>query len=70
MNMKMTSSHGVKVSSAKFHTDEMVNMSGTSMAAPQVAGVLALYKNAFPNLKNQELVDLISKNVVRGAVDD
>jgi subtilisin family serine protease len=70
MNMKMASSHGVNVSSAKFHTDEMVSMSGTSMATPQVAGVLALYKNAFPNLKNQELVDLISKNVVRGAVDD
>ncbi|MEI8025163.1 MAG: S8 family serine peptidase [Pseudomonadota bacterium] len=70
LNMKMATSHGVGVSSAKFHTDEMVNMSGTSMASPQIAGILALYKNAFPNLKNQELVDLISKNVVRAAVDD
>jgi subtilisin family serine protease len=45
-------------------------MSGTSMAAPQIAGLLALVRQANPSLGNVELQTLVSKAVERGAVND
>jgi subtilisin family serine protease len=56
--------------SAALDETGFVSMSGTSMASPQIAGILALYKQAYPALSNAELVKLISANVERAAVND
>jgi subtilisin family serine protease len=68
--MKQLSSHGSGVLSAALDETGFVSMSGTSMASPQIAGILALYKQAYPALSNAELVKLISANVERAAVND
>lgn len=69
-NMKQLASHGQSVSSAALDQDGFVNMSGTSMASPQIAGLLALYRQAYPQMSNLELQSIISKAVERGAVND
>ena len=40
------------------------NITGTSMASPQVAGMLSLYLEKYPNL-NHEDVSNISKSKIR-----
>jgi subtilisin family serine protease len=69
-NMKQLASHGQSVSSAALDQEGFVNMSGTSMASPQIAGLLALYRQAYPQMSNLELQSIISKAVERGAVND
>lgn len=44
-------------------TDYMY-MSGTSMSAPYVAGVLALYKQAYPSLTNSQIRALMAQNAL------
>ncbi|WP_424685150.1 S8 family peptidase [Enterococcus sp.] len=39
-------------------------LSGTSMAAPQVTGILALYKELFPTLSKTELIEKAMENTV------
>jgi subtilisin family serine protease len=68
--MKQVVSHGRSVSSAALDEQGFVNMSGTSMAAPQIAGLLALFRQRDPSMKNTDVISLISKNVVRAAIDD
>ena len=68
--MKQLSSHGSGVLSAALDEKGFVSMSGTSMASPQIAGILALYKQAYPEMSNVELVKLISANVERASVND
>lgn len=70
LNMKHVASHGASVSSAAVGEQGFVSMSGTSMATPQIAGLLALYKQAYPNLSALQLQELVAKNVVRASVDD
>ena len=41
---------------------EYINMSGTSMAAPHVSAVCAMYRLKYPNLNVYEIEDLIHKN--------
>ncbi|MGN7408131.1 S8 family peptidase [Sporosarcina sp. SAFN-010] len=41
-------------------TDGYTRLSGTSMAAPHVAGLLAIYKERFPKMTNVELRNLIT----------
>lgn len=69
-NMKQVSSHGSGVLSAALDETGFVSMSGTSMASPQIAGLLALYKQAYPDMSNVELMKLISANVLRASVND
>jgi hypothetical protein len=70
LNMKHVSSHGARVLSVDYETDGFVSMSGTSMAAPQIAGFLALARQANPNATNEEIIQLVSKNVKRAAIND
>jgi subtilisin family serine protease len=70
LNMKHVASHGQSVLSAAVGEQGFVSMSGTSMAAPQIAGLLALVRQANPSLGNVELQTLVSKAVERGAVND
>ena len=41
---------------------EYINMSGTSMAAPHVSAVCAMYRLKYPNLNVYEISDLLHKN--------
>ena len=41
---------------------EYINMSGTSMAAPHVSAVCAMYRLKYPNLNVYEIEDLLHKN--------
>jgi serine protease AprX len=50
---------GVKITAPKAGTNEYTTMSGTSMATPYTAGVVALMVNAKPDIKPQEAKDLI-----------
>lgn len=68
--MKHLAAHGSTVLSAALGKQGFVKLTGTSMAAPQIAGVLALYRHAFPTKTNAELVTLISSQVQRAAVND
>ena len=45
-------------------------MSGTSMAAPTVAGIIALWLQANPNLSVAEAMDILSKTAVHDAYTD
>jgi subtilisin family serine protease len=42
-----------------FTNNQYVFMSGTSMAAPHVTGLVALIRSRYPDLSNQEVMDLI-----------
>jgi hypothetical protein len=57
------SAPGVNVYSAK-HTGGYVEMSGTSMAAPHVAGVFALMVQAFPELSVAGLEEILSSTAL------
>lgn len=70
LNMKHVSSHGARVLSVDYETDGFVSMSGTSMAAPQIAGFLALVRQANPNATNDEIIQLVSKNVKRADINN
>lgn len=70
LSMKHLAAHGSWVLSAALGKQGFVKLSGTSMATPQIAGVLALYRQAFPLKSNTELVKLISSQVQRAAVND
>ena len=54
---------GVSIQST-YLNNQYVGMSGTSMAAPYVAGSLAILKQAYPTLSNIELRNKLRKNVV------
>ena len=48
--------------------DEIEEMSGTSMAAPHVAGVAALYLQGHPNASPEQVADVITASATRGAI--
>lgn len=57
---------GVRIYStaiSRFSRNHYTHMDGTSMAAPLVAGALALLKSQFPNLSPAELKDRLLRNV-------
>ena len=70
LNMRHVSSHGVKVLSADYESDGMMAMSVTSMAAPGIAGYLALMKQAFPADTNEQIIARVAQNVRRAAIND
>ncbi|MFI8687539.1 S8 family peptidase [Rossellomorea sp. NPDC077527] len=45
-------------------TDGYAYMSGTSMATPYVTGVMALYKEAFPDLSSEELRSFVQEHAL------
>ena len=61
------SAPGVKIASARANTGELVEMSGTSMATPHVAGVVALMLEEHPEL--QDKPDRIKETIQATAVD-
>jgi subtilisin family serine protease len=70
LNMKQVTSHGKRVLSVAAGTTKYTYMSGTSMASPQMAGYMALLKQAHPKKSNAELVELATKYVRRASVND
>jgi subtilisin family serine protease len=52
------------------HKGTVTTRSGTSMAAPHVAGAIALYLAKFPSAKPAEVIWEISRNSLLGAVVD
>jgi len=68
--MKHLAAHGAGVLSAAIGRQGFVKMSGTSMATPQIAGVLALYRQAFPSKSNTELMEFMAAQVQRAGVND
>lgn len=69
-NMNQLVSHGVRVLSADAFSDGFVNMSGTSMAAPQLAGYLALYKQMFSGLSGNQIQEKIALTAKHAIVAD
>ncbi|WP_100447713.1 S8 family peptidase [Glycomyces xiaoerkulensis] len=62
---------GVRITSAWIEGDEAENtISGTSMAAPHVAGAAALYLEAEPEATPAEVSEALTANAVAGAVSD
>jgi len=57
------SAPGVNVIST-YLGNSYASMDGTSMASPYVAGVLALYKQEYPNLTPTEIRNLLHQNVI------
>jgi len=68
--MKHLAAHGTYVLSSAIGKQGFFRMSGTSMAAPQIAGALALYRQAFPTQSNTELMKTIAQRVQRAGVND
>ena len=58
------SAPGVNVVSAGKSGNQYVTMSGTSMATPAAAGVIALLLSKYPNLKAEQVRELLSKSAV------
>ncbi|SER70140.1 Serine protease, subtilisin family [Gracilibacillus ureilyticus] len=54
---------GEDILSTYFEEPDYVEMSGTSMAAPYVTGILALYKEVYPNIDKNSLMKIINSNV-------
>ncbi|MBH0230723.1 S8 family peptidase [Halobacillus yeomjeoni] len=56
---------GTQIYSTYMDTEEgnYAHMSGTSMAAPYVSGIIALYKSQFPDLTYLEITNLLNKHV-------
>ncbi|MBQ8481163.1 MAG: S8 family serine peptidase, partial [Alphaproteobacteria bacterium] len=46
-----------------------IGMSGTSMAAPVVTGAIAFLKNAFPNMRSEQIIDLLMSTANKNASD-
>ena len=62
---------GASITSAWFTTDSSTNtISGTSMAAPHVAGAAALYLQRYPGASPRTVAYKIKRNATRGAVGD
>ena len=62
---------GASITSAWFTTDSSTNtISGTSMAAPHVAGAAALYLQRYPGASPKTVAYKIKRNATRGAVSD
>jgi hypothetical protein len=55
---------GVNILSTSNGSEEYMLMNGTSMAAPFVSGVAALYKQAYPQLSHEEIRNLMQKNAI------
>ncbi|KAB8138053.1 S8 family serine peptidase [Gracilibacillus oryzae] len=50
---------GEDIYSTYFEAPDYITMSGTSMAAPYVTGILALYKEVYPDMDNQSLIKIV-----------
>ena len=46
-----------------------IGMSGTSMAAPMVTGAIAFLRNAFPNMRSEQIIDLLLSTANKSAED-
>ena len=46
-----------------------IGMSGTSMATPMVTGAIAFLKNAFPNMRSEQIIDLLMSTANKSAED-
>ena len=62
---------GNKIASTNITTaySEYVSMSGTSMAAPMVTGAIAFLKNAFPNMRAEQIISLLMNTANKSAED-
>lgn len=69
-NMKQVSAHGVDVLSVDYSSNGFIAYSGTSMSSPQIAGFLALMKQAYPSASNEEIISMLSRNVKRAQIND
>lgn len=60
---------GSMIEAADMNNDGLVWNSGTSMAAPHVAGAAAIYLNRYPNASPAEVEQAILRNTVAGKVN-